>query len=217
MRPDDYDAWYRTPRGAWIGNIEYALLRRMLAPERGASILDVGCGTGYFSRRFANEGHALTGIDRDPAMVAFARAHATAQERYAVADALSLPFADLSFDYGIAVTSLCFVPDERRALAELLRVARRGIALGLLNRWSVLYLQKGLHGGSGAYRGAHWHTPGELRTLFRDLGLAAPSPRFAIYLPSGSPLSRAAESIAPRVAPFGAFLAVTARQVPHPM
>ena len=90
-----YDAWYRTPRGAWIGDVEYSLLRRMLAAEHHSSILDVGCGTGYFSRRFARDGHAVTGIDLDPAMVGFARAHRATSEGYLVADALALPFADV--------------------------------------------------------------------------------------------------------------------------
>jgi SAM-dependent methyltransferase len=162
---EDYDAWYRTPRGAWIGEVEYGLLRAMLAAERHSSLLDAGCGTGYFSRRFACDGHAVTGIDLDPAMVGFAHAHRAASEAYFVADALALPFADGAFDYCVSITALCFVRDERRALEEMVRVARRGIALGLLNRRSLLYWQKGRRGGSGAYRGAHWHTRPEILAL----------------------------------------------------
>lgn len=36
MSAEEYDAWYRTPRGAWIGEVEYRLIRRLLAPARGA-------------------------------------------------------------------------------------------------------------------------------------------------------------------------------------
>jgi protein-L-isoaspartate O-methyltransferase len=46
MNPADYDAWYDTPRGRWIGDTEYALAARLLAPQAGDSLLDVGCGTG---------------------------------------------------------------------------------------------------------------------------------------------------------------------------
>ena len=41
MTPEKYDAWYRTPRGEWIGGTEYRLLARMLAAEPRASILDI--------------------------------------------------------------------------------------------------------------------------------------------------------------------------------
>ena len=32
VSPEQYDAWYRTPRGAWIGETEHRLLRKALAP-----------------------------------------------------------------------------------------------------------------------------------------------------------------------------------------
>ena len=33
MQPEQYEAWYATPRGAWIGEEEYCLLRSLLAPR----------------------------------------------------------------------------------------------------------------------------------------------------------------------------------------
>ena len=33
MNPADYDAWYDTPRGRWIGETEYALAAQGLAPQ----------------------------------------------------------------------------------------------------------------------------------------------------------------------------------------
>ena len=36
MNPADYDAWYATPRGRWIGETEYALAARLLAPQAAA-------------------------------------------------------------------------------------------------------------------------------------------------------------------------------------
>ena len=46
MNPADYEAWYHTPRGRWIGETEYALAARQLAPQAGDSLLDIGCGIG---------------------------------------------------------------------------------------------------------------------------------------------------------------------------
>lgn len=53
MNPAEYDAWYDTDSGRWIGDIEYRLMTELLKPEAGESILDVGCGSGWFTRRFA--------------------------------------------------------------------------------------------------------------------------------------------------------------------
>ncbi len=51
-----YDAWYDTPRGRWIGEREFRLAQCLLAPQPGETLLDVGCGTGWFTRRFAATG-----------------------------------------------------------------------------------------------------------------------------------------------------------------
>lgn len=206
--PAAYDAWYDTPRGRWIGETEFALLRRLLDGKPGDSLLDVGCGTGWFTRRFSAEGLVANGLDPNPLWLNFARAHG-GDERYVEGNALALPFADASFDLAVSVTALCFVGDWPRALREIVRVTRRRFVLGLLNRRSLLYLQKGRGGGSGAYAGAYWHTRGEVLEALAKLPVANVRARSAIYFPSGSGMARAAESLLPHAIPFGGFLAVS--------
>ncbi len=209
MSPDQYDAWYTTERGRWIGEIELRLILELLEPEAGARILDVGCGTGYFTRRLAAEGYEVTGLDPDPAMLACARTHG-GRENYVLGDGRTLPFSDGEFDYCVSIAALCFIADEGAALAEMARVCRRGVALGLLNRRSLLYLQKGRGAGHGAYRGARWHTPPQARALLATLPMSERRVRTAIYLSSGGALARAVEP-ALSFLPFGGFIAACAR------
>lgn len=204
--PNTYEAWYHTPRGAWIGDTEFDLLYASLRPTPGASVLDVGCGTGYFTRRLARAGLRVTGIDADAAAIRYARSKMVAGERYLVGDACTLPFPDRHFDYGVAITSFCFIADPARALTELARVTRHRVALGLLNRHSLLYRHKGRHGGQGAYRGAHWHTPQEVRHLFEQCGMPRVTIRTAIFLPDGGDIAKRIEAIMPNHVPLGAFL-----------
>lgn len=204
--PSTYEAWYHTPRGAWIGDTEFELLRAQLKPARGASVLDVGCGTGYFTRHFSYAGLLATGIDTDSTAIHYAKSKRLAGERYLIGDASTLPFPDRHFDYGVAITSFCFIADPARALIELARVSRQRIAVGLLNRHSLLYLQKGRHGGQGAYRGAHWHTPQEVRHLFTQCGMPRITLRSAIFLPNGGGLASRLETIMPARMLLGAFL-----------
>jgi len=205
----EYDAWYRTPRGSWIGALEYRLLHRLLAPAAGATLLDVDCGTGYFTRRFAREASlGVTGVDPNREWLDFARAQAGPCEIYTEGNALALPFVDASFDYALSVTALCFVADQRRALQEMLRVTRRRSALGLLNRHSVLYWQKGRAGGKGAYRSAHWHTLDEIADLLHGAPVANVLIRTSVFIPSGGGLARFIERHTPAGCPWGAFIAV---------
>lgn len=209
MDAAEYDAWYQTARGAWIGDTEYRLLHRMLAPSPGDTLLDVGCGTGYFTRRFARDARLrVTGLDPNREWLDYARAHGSPNETYVTGDARELPFPDASFDCVVSITALCFIQDQRRALQELTRVTRKRFALGLLNRHSMLYRQKGRGGGTGAYRGAHWHTLSEVHDLLRDLAVRDALIRTAVFAPSAGAIAGVIERLAPNALPWGAFIAV---------
>ena len=209
MTPAEYDAWYRTPRGSWIGETEYRLMREALALPPGASALDVGCGTGYFTRRLASDGYDVTGVDASAEMTGYARSHGTGRERYVIGDARRLSFPDRHFDACVAITSLCFIREQEQALAEMMRVTRRRIVLGLLNRHSLLYWQKGRHGGRGAYHGARWHTARAARALLVRANLQNIDIRSAIYLPSGNGVARTMENAVPQSLLCGGFLLVS--------
>lgn len=211
MQPEQYDAWYESPRGAWIGGIEYGLLDALLETRGGETMLDVGCGTGYFTRRFTQGGVVAwaAGADVDFSAVRYAAGRGGAA--YVAADAHRLPFPDRSFDLVVSVTALCFMKDARQALAEMLRVARRRVALGLLNRRSLLWFGKGQHGGRGAYRGAHWHTRSEAQSLFAGQAVRSAVLRTAVMLPAGGRLARCLERPLHAILPgAGAFIAAVA-------
>lgn len=205
--PASYDAWYETPRGRWIGETEFRLVSRLLGLRSGETILDVGCGSGYFTRRFAENTHGenVTGLDADSSMLAFARKR-DSRQHYVEGDAQALPFPNRSFDDVISVATLCFVENERLALAEILRVTRRRFAVAWLNRASLLYLQKGRDGGTGSYRGARWHTSGEIRDLFAGLPVQGLTLSSAVFLPGSGFMARALEPHIPNWLPLGSML-----------
>lgn len=87
----------------------------------------------------------------------------------------------------------------------MLRVARRRFAVGLLNRSSTFYFEKGLHGGTGAYRGAHWYMPAEVGGFFDGLNVARLSTRTAVFDARGGALARTAERLLPNALPWGAL------------
>jgi len=98
-------------------------------------VLEVGVGTGRNLPCYAS-GVELTGIDLSPAMLTRAQARAEQTGRAVdlrVGDAECLPFADASFDTVLATLTLCSIPDDVTAVAEMARVLRPGGRLVLLD------------------------------------------------------------------------------------
>lgn len=214
MNPAHYDAWYDTPRGRWIGETEYRLIKQQLNFQSGEKILDVGCGTGWFTRRIAHWGDLyVTGLDISPEWLAFARKR-DPNAHYVQGDALALPFHNNSFDSVISVAALCFTEDWKSAIREIIRVCRGGFAIGMLNRQSLLWRDKGRNGGSGAYQGAHWVTPSELIGSVRHLPVTDVRLRSAIPIPSGTPMARCIEILAPHRFLNGGFIVIAGRKSP---
>lgn len=98
--------------------------------KRGASILDVGCGTGIASATFASNGFAVTGLDPSASMLERAREHVPAAT-FVEGSAEALPFPDERFDVVVSAQSFHWL-DRARALAEAYRVMRRG---GIIAIW----------------------------------------------------------------------------------
>jgi SAM-dependent methyltransferase len=96
---------------------------------RDRDVLDVGCGAGVEVVRFARAGARVTGVDTAPAAVTLARENLGQQHlvaRVDVADGEALPFPDTSFDFVYAHGVIQYAADDRRVVAECLRVLRPG-------------------------------------------------------------------------------------------
>ncbi len=141
----DYEQWYEHGFGRFAARQEEALLPRQLQGFSGAtSLLEVGCGTGHFTRWFAQHGLHVVGLDASPAMLAQARLRNGT--RYLLGDARTLPFEHGQFDLVALITTLEFAADPIQALREAMRVARLGLLLGVLNRQSLLDSLRRLRG-----------------------------------------------------------------------
>lgn len=110
--------------GRWMQEI-----RAKLPEGRELRILDVGCGTGFFSILLAKEGHSTVGIDLTPEMVEGARrlcVQEGAAAEFLCMDAQDLTFSDASFDAVISRNLTWTLPDAAAGYAEWLRVLKPG-------------------------------------------------------------------------------------------
>jgi ubiquinone/menaquinone biosynthesis C-methylase UbiE len=96
----------------------------VVAEIQPTRVLDVGCGPGEVTERFATElGADVKAIDVSARMVELARARGIDAQ---VADAEQLPYPDREFDCVFAGWVLYHVPDVEQAIAECARVLRPG-------------------------------------------------------------------------------------------
>jgi len=109
--------------------------RRWVCAQAAGEVLEVAIGTGR-NLPYYPAGTRLTGIEFSPAMLELARRQADQlglEVDLRLGDAQALRFPDASFDTVVCTLSLCAIPDQRQAVAEMARVLRPGGRLLLLD------------------------------------------------------------------------------------
>jgi len=98
-----YEGWYETPRGRRADQAEQSLLAWLLGWFPGARrVLEVGSGTGHFTKWLAARGFSVIGLDRSPAMLRAARTGSAPP--LLLADAHRLPVRDGAVDVVVLIT-----------------------------------------------------------------------------------------------------------------
>ncbi|HET6534343.1 MAG TPA: methyltransferase domain-containing protein [Actinoplanes sp.] len=130
------DAAEISPDATAVRTRSYELLR--LRP--GATVIDVGCGTGRAVAELAGQGARAIGVDLDPAMVSAARSR-FGDIDVRTADAAVLPLTDGQAQGYRADKVYHVLPDPDAALAEARRVLAPGGRIVLLGQdWDTVVI-----------------------------------------------------------------------------
>jgi len=144
--PEDYDNWYKEEPGRTIDLIETDCVLSLLFPINGRKVLDVGCGTGNFTKKLSCLGFDVIGLEPDDEM----REKALKKELKCVKGvAEDIPFEDNTFDAAISVAAIEFFEDKLKALNEMLRVVKKGgkVLIGTITgNWARYYEKLGKDG-----------------------------------------------------------------------
>jgi ubiquinone/menaquinone biosynthesis C-methylase UbiE len=133
---DEYDrnaAGY--DRSAWLERYLIGDSRALLCGQAIGRTLEVAIGTGLNLEHYPRDVQ-LTGIDLSAGMLSVAAKRASVNQvgvTLVHGDAQRLPFRDASFDTVLCTLSLCAVPDQAAAVAEMHRVLVPGGQLLLMD------------------------------------------------------------------------------------
>jgi 2-polyprenyl-3-methyl-5-hydroxy-6-metoxy-1,4-benzoquinol methylase len=136
-------------------------LSELFARADPASLLDIGCGEGVLTHRWALQlgDRRVVGIDlEDPKLAAEWEQRRAPNLEYRTMKAENLPFADGEFDVATAIEVLEHVPDPRATLAEMARCAQGHLLVSVPREplWRLCNMAR------GAYLPQLGNTPGHL-------------------------------------------------------
>lgn len=157
---------------------------RLLQLHGGLRVLEVGCGQGHLTKRLADRGFDITGIDANPNAAEIAGTDRVLHMR---GEALS--FDDESFDVIVSVHAMEHIPALDEAISEMARVLRKGgRAMHIYPAEPIMGLYAIptsviLYGTPLRAREVHCHKlwPAKLRRLMEPYGMSETHHEFNLF------------------------------------
>ena len=158
---DAYEAWFqRFPK---VYESEIDAIRAALPEGRG---VEIGVGSGLFASPLG----IAEGVEPSAAMAGLARERGIHVSRGVAED---LPYHDHHFDFALMVTTICFVDDPVRALAEISRIVKPGgaVILAFVDRDSALGgIYEEIREGNLFYRDATFYSVAQIEDYLNNGG-----------------------------------------------
>ena len=215
-----YEQWLNKPQSKKAFEMEAELMRDLLQPMGGETILDIGCGAGACLKAFLDMGLQVTGLDPSTYMLDIALEKIGNRADLYRGYAEDLPFDDNSFSYASLFTTLEFVDDPKKALKEAFRVAKDRVFIGVLNRYAIKGIQRRVKGifTPTIFNHARFFSVWGVKQFTREiLGNVPVSWRTVCQLPanSGNFVNSLEQSKIVQRCPFGAFAGIVVTLVPR--
>jgi ubiquinone/menaquinone biosynthesis C-methylase UbiE len=180
-----YEDWFDTPLGSFVDDKETQALVRALPGRAINAVVDVGAGTGHFSRLLARLGYDVIAVEPSRAMRETGHALSAGWTvKYVDGRAEELQYPEASFEGALFFTSLEFTENPAQALKEAMRVVRPGgwVIAAVINRrsaWGRLYRELGER-GAAPWAAANLLCAEDVELLMRR---ASDQREQALYLP----------------------------------
>jgi ubiquinone/menaquinone biosynthesis C-methylase UbiE len=138
---EDYAGRFSGAVGAWFLKVQEEATLRMLAPYRGASVLEVGGGHGQLTNGLVQNGYQVTILgSSDICKMRIQRFIDENRCSFKVGNILDLPYPNETFDIVISYRLLPHVMQWKQFIGELTRVAREVVLVDYPSVRSINYL-----------------------------------------------------------------------------
>lgn len=167
---DDYDKWYATEIGRLADQAERDLAFQLFQPP-GPKILEIGCGTGQYTTRLAEQGYEITAVDISEKMMAQAQEkmrNLGYQVKWLKGDITQTVDQLERYQGIISMSAFEFIPNPDEMLAELLEhLEPKGcLVIGVIageSSWSEFYAKKASKKPGSVFAHARFYTESEIR------------------------------------------------------
>jgi ubiquinone/menaquinone biosynthesis C-methylase UbiE len=140
---NSYDEYYQSYFGKKVDEIERNIIDCLIQKVPKTEMLELGCGTGHWTKFFSSKDFNVTGIDTSKTMLDIAKGK-NINAKFTIANAQNIPFPDESVQIISSITMLEFVDNQDKVIQEIYRVLKKNawFILGFLNKKSILGLNK---------------------------------------------------------------------------
>jgi 2-polyprenyl-3-methyl-5-hydroxy-6-metoxy-1,4-benzoquinol methylase len=130
----DFDRLALFDEAGWTGNNHYHNFLLRYVPLNCEQVLEIGCGTGAFSRRLAQQARRVTAIDLSSQMIRVARSRSPSVSNidFEIDDIVTRELPESKFDCIASIATLHHVP-TRAALLKIRNALKPGGRLIVLD------------------------------------------------------------------------------------
>ena len=166
---ENYDKWYETEIGRVADQVERDLVVQLFQPS-GPKILEIGCGTGQYTTKLAEQGYQITAVDISEKMMTRARekiANLGYQVKWLNADITQI-MDQLEQYHGIlSMSAFEFIPNPEEIIARLFEhIELKGcLVIGVIaveSTWSEFYGRKASTKPESVFAQARFYTESEI-------------------------------------------------------
>lgn len=166
-----YDSWFETPLGKKIFESEKSCIEKLIKKVESKVAIDLGIGTGLFTKILREKGYKVIGIDISDEMLKIAKNRGFEVIKHDLNN--PLPFNDESFDFVFSMTSIEFLKNPQNLMGEVHRILKKDgefllITLNSLSLWAFVRRIKGLFIKNYVFKKGRFYSPDKLSKFFNE-------------------------------------------------